>query len=406
MAALTRAEAQKGSPPQIVEIARAWDSMLPIRGLFLLLVGLQDLYRNDDILADGECFHFTLNPAHQSTAENPTDYELFSDRFVRIFPGYVLDKRLRIRPGPQTPTVNFAWLKELLLSNDLSRNEELEWIKGGDELRFLQGDDLSGNQVAFQSHPRSGNTFLRRIVETCTGIYSGSDQTIDYTLHLAFYSRLAGENTAPPEDLCWVTKTHWPHQFFGAEKFGAQRCFSIVRNPIDSLVSYSYLYCTTAHTKVPKVPLNELDSDWWRRFIKATSTAQNESIRSMRSQVQPVIPIYFVRYEDLVLNPEPVLRELFAFLLAVETIEGTVIEKRIQDYVAQGSTSAQTYKLKADPKKNLSRNRHMYTDEQITEMKQDCREFLYYFGYASHSDSDKADAATTFFEYEEDEHDD
>ena len=89
----------------------------------------------------------------------------------------------------------------------------------------------------------------------------------------------------------------------------------------------------------------------------------------------------------MVLNPEPVLLELFAFLFAVDSIEGTVIEKRIRDYVAKGSKT-QTYKLKADPKSNLSRNRHMYTDEQIAEMKEDCREFLYYFGYASHPDED------------------
>ena len=53
--------------------------------------------------------------------------------------------------------------------------------------------------------------------------------------------------------------------------------------------------------------------------------------------MKPVIPTYFIRYEDMVLNPEPVLLELFAFLFAVDSIEGTLIEKRIKDYVAKGS---------------------------------------------------------------------
>ena len=57
-----------------------------------------------------------------------------------------------------------------------------------------------------------------------------------------------------------------------------------------------------------------------------------------------------MRYEDLVLRPEPVLREVFAYLLSVDSIEGTVVEKRILDYVAKGSTSASVYKLKADPR--------------------------------------------------------
>ena len=45
---------------------------------------------------------------------------------------------------------------------------------------------------------------------------------IDLTLHLVFTARLAGETTASHENLCHVTKTHWPIQSpTGVEKFGA-----------------------------------------------------------------------------------------------------------------------------------------------------------------------------------------
>ena len=60
------------------------------------------------------------------------------------------------------------------------------------------------------------------------------------------------------------------------------------------------------------------------------------------------------------LDPKPVIREIFEFLLSSD-ISGTVVEKRIDDFVAQGGSK--TYKLKADPRSNLSRNRFMYTDE-------------------------------------------
>lgn len=76
---------------------------------------------------------------------------------------------------------------------------------------------------------------------------------------------------------------------------------------------------------ITTVPLCEADPDWWKRFIKASSISINDCTRCMRLHVQPVIPTYFIRYEDLVLNPEPVLTELFAFMLAVDTIEGTVV---------------------------------------------------------------------------------
>ena len=37
------------------------------------------------------------------------------------------------------------------------------------------------------------------------------------------------------------------------------------------------------------------------------------------------IPTYIVRYEDLLTDPEPILDELFRFLLDVDSIEGTVV---------------------------------------------------------------------------------
>ena len=42
-------------------------------------------------------------------------------------------------------------------------------------------------------------------------------------------------------------------------------------------------------------------------------------------QMARQIPTYFMRYEDLKMNPKPVLEELFCFLLDVDSIEGTVV---------------------------------------------------------------------------------
>ena len=67
---------------------------------------------------------------------------------------------------------------------------------------------------------------------------------------------------------------------------------------------------------------------------------------SMIEEVEPAIPTYYVRYEDMVLNPLPVLMELFCFLLDVESIDGTVAEKRIIEYCEKGNEAASVYKLK------------------------------------------------------------
>ena len=148
MEALRRAEEKLGRPPYINEIAAEWSSMIPMLAGFFIMVGLNDLFKNDEILADLMHNRFSLNPERQSTAAMTTEFELFSDRFVRLFPTYVLDYRCRIRPGPETQTANFDNLKSLLLCKDLSRNQELDWVSGKN-LRFLDGSSMLGNQVCF-----------------------------------------------------------------------------------------------------------------------------------------------------------------------------------------------------------------------------------------------------------------
>ena len=97
----------------------------------------------------------------------------------------------------------------------------------------------------------------------------------------------------------------------GSDRFSAQKCISVVRNPIDTLPSLSLLALTLTHSKQLATPINEADPDWWNRFMTRTGKAINDCAMVMRQQVETTIPTYYIRYEDLVLNPLPVLRELF-----------------------------------------------------------------------------------------------
>ena len=74
------------------------------------------------------------------------------------------------------------------------------------------------------------------------------------------------------------------------------------------------------------------------------------------------IPTYWMRYEDLKINPRPVLEDLFCFLLDVPSIAGTVVEKRIAEITQKGFESKAAYKLKSSSN-DLSRSNHMYTDD-------------------------------------------
>ena len=54
--------------------------------------------------------------------------------------------------------------------------------------------------------------------------------------------------------------------------------------------------------------------------------------------------VYFFRFEDILSQPEIELRNLFKFILGIDEIEGTVIERRIKDVMGMGAKKNQTYK--------------------------------------------------------------
>ena len=137
----------------------------------------------------------------------------------------------------KTPTVNFKWLKEVLLSKD--REDELKWANN--EFRFLDGKvDMTGNMVAFHSYPRCGNTFLRSLIERISGVYTGADMNIDWCTMEAMMG-LLGTYHVCDERTVWITKTHYPMGNGSEAPFNAQKMIIIVRNPIDAIPSFANL---------------------------------------------------------------------------------------------------------------------------------------------------------------------
>ena len=121
---ILHAENRLGRPVFIRDVL---DSMktkyyFAIMGMLVWLM-IQDIYRNDELLSDNELSIYSVRPEMQDSPSNPTGFELYSDRIKRIYASYELDQRLRIIPGPETKTVNFNQLKEILISKDLARNE-------------------------------------------------------------------------------------------------------------------------------------------------------------------------------------------------------------------------------------------------------------------------------------------
>ena len=61
------AEQEKGRPPYITEVAQVMkrDSYIPVPSPQLVMLVVQDLIRNDEVLADREGHAVSLNPIHQ-----------------------------------------------------------------------------------------------------------------------------------------------------------------------------------------------------------------------------------------------------------------------------------------------------------------------------------------------------
>ena len=88
------AEREKGAPVNVPEVIRAYRKVTskPLVSPHFVSVALLDCYWNDELLADRELNYISLNPKNQHTDDNPTGFDIFSDRINRFFPGYVLDQ--------------------------------------------------------------------------------------------------------------------------------------------------------------------------------------------------------------------------------------------------------------------------------------------------------------------------
>ena len=95
----------------------------------LITLALCDLYTNDELMTNKTVTRFSLDSSLQRTLSNTeSEYMLLSDRIRLMFPRFVLDDEFRFMPAPGTPTVNFWQVQDLLLSKDLNRIKELDWI--------------------------------------------------------------------------------------------------------------------------------------------------------------------------------------------------------------------------------------------------------------------------------------
>jgi hypothetical protein len=192
----------------------------------------------------------------------------------------------------------------------------------------------------------------------------------------------------------WVYKSHLPFvaNFTKPDKeIPANKSIVLVRNPFDVAPSLVQLRLTQTHTLNTEQSLLNDFPELWNGFLNEFSDIYPNFLDyHMTAADRKIIPTYYYRFEDLVTDPYPVLKELFEFLFGVENIEGTYLDKRIKQVLFKG---AQAY---VPRKGGINKNMDQYSPEQIALIKEKTERFLKYFGYASVAGEESKDHASIF----------
>lgn len=102
-------------------------------------------------------------------------------------------------------------------------------------------------RVLLMSYPRSGNSYLRQLLEQTTGIVTGSDSRSNRPL-AASLIRCGFKGEGVIDSSVWVVKSHYPERL-GYVKCRGQRVILLVRNPFDAIESYFHMGLTNTHDK-------------------------------------------------------------------------------------------------------------------------------------------------------------
>ena len=102
-----------------------------------------------------------------------------------------------------------------------------------------------------------------------------------------------------------------------------------VRNPFDVMVSIMNFIPIHNHGGTVNEDFQKDIPEKWNTCVVETAKNMKEYHDRVFKDMINKVPVFFLRYEDLVLDPESTLKELFCFILNKKSISGLNIERRI-----------------------------------------------------------------------------
>jgi len=172
------------------------------------------------------------------------------------------------------------------------------------------------DKVLLASYPRSGNSFLRRLLEEHTGVVTGSDSRSNRTLSASLL-RFGFRGEGITDASVWVVKSHFPERM-GYVRVRVHRGVLLVRNPFDAIESAFHMGLTNTHDKVLHPEVMHGDprvSALWEEFAAAEARVWADfHFFWMHAAFARDFPVFIVRFEDVLVDPAAALASIQAFM--------------------------------------------------------------------------------------------
>ena len=148
------------------------------------------------------------------------------------------------------------------------------------------------------------------------------------------------------DDSVWIYKSHDPIMFPNPIIHKANKIIVCVRNPYDILVSIMNFMPIHCQGGTIEQDFQKDIPEKWDLNIRKNTQVMKLYHQKVLTDMLPKVPVYFIRYEDLIIDPQSNLEKLFCFILNKKSIEGLNIQKRITEVIQKGSQATRTYQQK------------------------------------------------------------
>jgi hypothetical protein len=150
-------EEKLGKPPSIIQIFVEMKERftLPVNNIYEGAAVLTSLFREDWIFTNDVGSHYSLK-RHEG-------FLSYSEMFRKRYGNEYICGRDGTVVATTAKKINFKVLWDMLKSKDETVFTNNKWIYDGD-FKFCDGEKLP-TKIAFNTYPRSGNSFLRKYLE-------------------------------------------------------------------------------------------------------------------------------------------------------------------------------------------------------------------------------------------------